>query len=78
MAALVDELPKTIAKFSALGDELPKVVSKFSKLEDRAGKVVGDVNSLTSELKENPSLLLRGPNEKEKEKPGLGSLLGGH
>ena len=78
IATVIDELPTMIAKFSALGDELPKVVGKFSALEDRAGKVVGDVNSLTSKLKENPSLLLRGPKEKEKEKSGLGGLLGGH
>lgn len=78
IATVIDELPTLIAKFSALGDELPKVVGKFSALEDRAGKVVGDVNSLTSKLKENPSLLLRGPKEKEKEKSGLSGLLGGH
>jgi len=56
---------------------LPKVVAKFSALEDRAGKVVTDVSGLTSKIKENPSLLLKGPKEKpEKTQPERASLTG--
>jgi hypothetical protein len=45
-------------------EELPKVVQKFSSLEDQARKAVSDVRGLTSEIKEDPSLLLKGRKEK--------------
>ena len=63
-AGQVPEIPAEKSTLATLLEELPKVVAKFSALEDRAGKVVTDVSSLTSKLKENPSLLLKGPKEK--------------
>ena len=63
-AGEVPEIPAEKSTLATLLDELPKVVAKFSALEDRAGKVVSDVGGLTSKLKENPSLLLKGPKEK--------------
>ena len=43
-------------------------MEKFSKLEDKANKVVADVGGLTSKIKENPSLLVWGQKDKDKEK----------
>jgi len=63
----IPEIPAQKSTLASLLDELPKVIAKFSSLEDRAGKVVADVGGLTSKLKENPSLLLKSPKEKEKE-----------
>jgi len=63
-AGQVPEIPAEKSTLATLLDELPKVVAKFSALEDRAGKVVSDVSGLTTKLKENPSLLLKGPKEK--------------
>jgi len=50
---------------TAFLDELPKVVEKFSSLEDQARKAVTDVRGLTGEIKENPSLLLKGRKAKD-------------
>ncbi len=74
----VPEIPAEKSTLASLLDELPKVLAKFSNLEDRAGKVVADVGGLTSKLKENPSLLLKGPKEKEKEKPDAFGPLSRH
>ncbi len=49
---------------TAFLDELPKVVEKFSSLEDQARKAVTDVRGLTGEIKEDPSLLLKGRKHK--------------
>ena len=73
----IPEIPSERSTIATLVDELPKVVAKFSALEDRAGKVVTDVSGLTSKIKENPSLLLKGPKEKpEKTQPERASLTG--
>jgi len=60
----VPEIPYEKSNLASLVDQLPRVVEKFSALEDKAGKVVADVSSVTSEIKENPSVLLRGRKEK--------------
>ena len=62
------EIPSEKSRLNALLDQLPKVVEKFSALEDQARKVVTDVGATTSKIKENPSLLLKGPPQ-EKEAP---------
>jgi phospholipid/cholesterol/gamma-HCH transport system substrate-binding protein len=49
---------------ATLEDELPVMVKKFSVLEDRANKVISDVSGVTSQIKEDPSVLLHGPKEK--------------
>ncbi len=66
----IPEIPAEKSTLATFLDELPKAIAKFSRLEDRAGKVVADVGGLTSKLKENPSLLLRSPKEKETPSPG--------
>jgi phospholipid/cholesterol/gamma-HCH transport system substrate-binding protein len=63
-AGQIPEIPAERSTLATLIDELPKVVAKFSALEDRAGKVVSDVSGLTSKIKEDPSLLLKGPKPK--------------
>ena len=71
------EVPLIASEKSSLTtaiDQLPRVVEKFSAIEDQAKKVLTDVGSFTEKVKENPSLLLRRPKEKDKEpvsgKPG--------
>ena len=64
---LVPEIPSEKSRLAVLLEQLPKVVDKFSAIEDQAKKVVTDVGSVTTRIKENPSLLLRSP-PKEKEK----------
>jgi phospholipid/cholesterol/gamma-HCH transport system substrate-binding protein len=59
----IPEIPSEKSRLAALLDQLPRVVEKFSALEDQARKVVTDVGGVTSKIKENPSLLLRAPKE---------------
>jgi phospholipid/cholesterol/gamma-HCH transport system substrate-binding protein len=56
LKAMLDELPKLVAKFSAMAE-------KFSSLGDQVKKVVTNVDGLTEKVKDNPSLLLRRPKE---------------
>jgi phospholipid/cholesterol/gamma-HCH transport system substrate-binding protein len=66
----VPEIPSEKSRLAALLDQLPKVVEKFSALEDQAKKVVTDVGGVTSKIKEDPSVLLKGPKEtKENASP---------
>ena len=67
-AGEVPEIPSEKSRLSAFLEQLPRVVEKFSALEDQAKKVVTDVSGVTNRIKENPSLLLRAPKEKEKDK----------
>jgi phospholipid/cholesterol/gamma-HCH transport system substrate-binding protein len=64
----IPEIPAERSTIAVLLEELPKLVGKFSALEDKAGKVVSDVGAVTTQIKENPSVLLRGPKEKSAEK----------
>ncbi len=59
----VPEIPFEKSAFQAMLDNLPKVVAKFSALEDQVKKVVTGVGALTDKVKDNPSLLLRRPKE---------------
>jgi phospholipid/cholesterol/gamma-HCH transport system substrate-binding protein len=62
------EVPVIASEKSSLTtaiDQLPVVVEKFSAIEDQAKTVLKDVGSFTSKVKDNPSLLLRKPKEKE-------------
>jgi phospholipid/cholesterol/gamma-HCH transport system substrate-binding protein len=58
------EIPSEKGTLTAILDLLPKVLEKFSSIENQVKKVVTDVGAVTSEIKENPSLLLRAPKEK--------------
>jgi phospholipid/cholesterol/gamma-HCH transport system substrate-binding protein len=58
-------IPSEKSKFSAFFDELPKMMKKFAGLETQAQKILGDVDDVTKEVKEDPSLLLRGRKKKD-------------
>jgi phospholipid/cholesterol/gamma-HCH transport system substrate-binding protein len=60
----IPEIPSEKSSLSTVLDQLPKVIEKFSAIEDQSRKVLSDVSSLTTRLKENPSLLLFPPKEK--------------
>jgi phospholipid/cholesterol/gamma-HCH transport system substrate-binding protein len=60
----IPEIPYEKSSLATIVDQLPKVIAKFSALEDQAKKVVSDIGAVTSDIKENPSVLLRGPKEK--------------
>lgn len=62
----IPEIPSEKSRLTALLDQLPKVVEKFSAIEDQAKQVVTDVGGLTNKIKEDPSVLLRRPKEKDK------------
>ena len=71
----VPEIPYEKSTLANILDQLPRVIEKFSSLEDKAAKVVSDVGAVTSEIKEDPTVLLRGRKEKspasgEKASPG--------
>jgi phospholipid/cholesterol/gamma-HCH transport system substrate-binding protein len=65
-AGSIPEIPSEQTGLKAMLDELPKLVEKFSAIEDQVKKVVTNVGGLTSKVKDNPSLLLRRPEAKEK------------
>ncbi len=62
LKAMIDDLPKLAAKFSALAD-------KFGGIGDQVKKVVKGVGALTDKVTDNPSLLLRAPKKKEENAP---------
>ncbi len=68
-ATAVGEIPVIASEKSSLTaaiDQLPRVVEKFTAIEDQAKTVLKDVGSFTEKVKDNPSLLLRRPKEKDK------------
>jgi len=65
----IPEIPSEKTGLKAMLDELPKLVAKFAAIEDQVKKVVTSVGGLTEKVKENPSLLLRRP-EKESSSAG--------
>jgi len=83
-AGQVPEIPaERVVSLSSIMEQLPGVIQKFSKLEDQGRKVLGDiggvakkgekvlddVGDVTEKIKENPSLLLRRPKDKDKQAP---------
>jgi phospholipid/cholesterol/gamma-HCH transport system substrate-binding protein len=60
----VPEIPSEKTGLKAMLDDLPKLVAKFTSIEDQVKKVVTNVGAVTDKVKANPSLLLRRP-EKE-------------
>ena len=68
-AGAMPEIPSEKTGLKAMLDELPKLVAKFAAIEDQVKKVVTSVGGLTEKVKENPSLLLRRP-EKESSSAG--------
>jgi len=66
-----DQVPEIRYEKSSLAvvvEQLPKVIAKFSALEDKAARVVADVQSVTKQIKDDPSVLLKGPKEKPADK----------
>lgn len=63
-AGQVPEIPSQKSTLAAILELLPKLLEKFSAIENQVKKVVTDIGAVTSEIKENPSLLLRAPKEK--------------
>ena len=57
----VPEILSEKTGLKAMIDDLPKLVAKFTAIEDQVKKVVTGVGSLTDKVKANPSLLLRRP-----------------
>jgi phospholipid/cholesterol/gamma-HCH transport system substrate-binding protein len=57
----IPEIPSERTGLKAMLDDLPKLVAKFSAIEDQVKKVVTSVGGLTDKVKDNPSLLLRRP-----------------
>jgi phospholipid/cholesterol/gamma-HCH transport system substrate-binding protein len=59
----IPEIPSEKGTLTAILDMLPKLLQKFSSIENQVKNVVTDIGGVTSEIKENPSLLLRGPSK---------------
>jgi phospholipid/cholesterol/gamma-HCH transport system substrate-binding protein len=66
----IPEIPSAKGTLTAILDMLPKLLEKFSSIENQVTKVVTDIGGVTSEIKEDPSLLLRG---KPKAAPANGA-----
>ena len=58
------EIPSQKGTLALILDAIPKLLDKFSSIENQVKKVVTDIGATTTEIKENPSLLLKGPKEK--------------
>ena len=67
-AGQVPEIPAEKSALTTMFESLPKVIAKFSAIEDQAKKVVADAGAVTAEVKENPSVLLRGRKNDSKDK----------
>ena len=60
----VPEIPSEKSSLTVALDQLPKVLEKFSSIESQAKKVLTDVSGVTSEIKDNPSVLLWGAKDR--------------
>jgi phospholipid/cholesterol/gamma-HCH transport system substrate-binding protein len=60
----IPEIPSEKTALKAMLDDLPKLVDKFSAIEDQVKKVLTGLNALTNKVRDNPSLLLRRPEDK--------------
>ena len=56
----VPEIASEKSTLNATLDLLPKLLERFGSIENQVKKVLTDVNGLTSEIKDDPSLLLKG------------------
>ena len=63
----VPEIPSEKTGLKAMIDDLPKLVAKFTAIEDQVKKVVTGVGSLTEKVRANPSLLLRAPEKQSND-----------
>jgi phospholipid/cholesterol/gamma-HCH transport system substrate-binding protein len=60
----IPEIPYEKSSIAVLAEQLPRVVEKLAALEDQASRAVADVRGVTRQIKENPSVLLWGPKDK--------------
>ena len=60
----IPEIASEKSSLAAVFDQLPKVIEKFSAIEDQTKKVVTDVGEVTGKIKDNPLLRLGAPKEK--------------
>ncbi len=65
----IPEIASEKSTLAAVLDQLPQLLAKFGSIENQVKKVVTDVGGVTNEIKEDPSLLLRGKPKKEQEPP---------
>jgi phospholipid/cholesterol/gamma-HCH transport system substrate-binding protein len=63
------EIASEKSNLSSVLDQLPRVIEKMSAIEDQTRKVLGDVGGVTRQIKEDPSVLLKGPKDKGNDKP---------
>jgi len=63
-AGQIPEIPVERSALSLVLEQLPKIIGKFSAIEDKVSKVVTEVGGITNQIKEDPSVLLKGPKEK--------------
>jgi phospholipid/cholesterol/gamma-HCH transport system substrate-binding protein len=60
----VPEIRSEKSTLATVVDELPRLIARFSVIESKANKVLADVGETTSKIKEDPSVLLKGPKAK--------------
>jgi phospholipid/cholesterol/gamma-HCH transport system substrate-binding protein len=60
----IPEIPSAKGTLTTILELLPKLLEKFSSIENQVTKVVTDIGGVTSEVKENPSVLLWGSKAK--------------
>lgn len=72
LSSIMEQLPGVIRKFSAVEDRAHKVLGDIGSVAKKGEKVLTDVEGVTEKIKENPSLLLRRPKDKDKPAPGNG------
>ena len=61
------QIPEIVSEKSALNatlDLLPRLLERFASIENQLTKVLTDVGGVTSEIKQNPSVLLWGSKDK--------------
>src|SRR2546425_133942 len=63
----IPEIPSAKSNLATVVDELPKVVERFAALENQTKKILADVGQTTSKIKDDPSVLLKGPKEKSEK-----------
>lgn len=60
----IPEIASAKSNLTVALDLLPKLLERFASIENQVRKVLTDVSGVTSEIKEDPSVLLRGRKEK--------------
>jgi phospholipid/cholesterol/gamma-HCH transport system substrate-binding protein len=65
-AGQIPEIASEKSALAAVLDQLPRILEKFSGIEDQVKKVATDVGGLTGTLKEDPSQLIFGKKDKSK------------